>query len=94
VHDSLIAKVREIVARHCGIDPDRLTEDTRFQEDLGADWLDRLELLITIEDQIPGFEIADVVAEQIDTVADLIRTIGRSNLRLSIVLECRVQARR
>jgi acyl carrier protein len=86
MQNDLIVKVREIVARHFGIDPDCLTDDARFQEDLAADWLDRLELLITIEDQIPGIEIAEVVAEQIDTVGDLVRAIEGRDLRISVAL--------
>jgi len=80
---NLIVKVREIVAAHFRIDPNRLSDDARFREDLGADWLDRLEMLIAIEDRIPGFEIADVVAGQIDTVGDLMRTIEGRDLRIS-----------
>jgi acyl carrier protein len=82
------------VAGHFKIDPGRLKYDARFQEDLGADWLDRLELLIAIEDRIPGFEIADVVAGQIDTVGDLMRTIEGRDLRISVALESHAQARR
>jgi acyl carrier protein len=51
-----------------------LTDEARFR-DLGADWLDRLELVIAIEDQMTGIEIDDVVADQIDTVGDLMRII-------------------
>ena len=94
MHNNLTVKLREIVAGHFRIDPDRLTDDARFQEDLGADWLDRLELLIAIEDQIPGFEIADVVAGQIDTVGDLMRTIEGRDLRISIVLRDQALTRR
>ena len=75
MHKDLIIKVREIIAGHFGIDPDSLTDDARFSDDLGADWLDRLEVMIAIEDQISGFELADVVADQIDTIGDLIRVI-------------------
>jgi acyl carrier protein len=75
MHNSLAVKVREIVAGHFRIDPDRLTDESRFRDDLGADWLDRLELMIAIEDQVAGFEIADVVADRIDTIGDLMRVI-------------------
>jgi acyl carrier protein len=51
-----------------------LTDEARLR-DLGADWLDRLELVIAIEDQMTGIEIDDVVADQIDTVGDLMRVI-------------------
>jgi acyl carrier protein len=93
MQSNLIVKVREIVAEHFRIDPNRLSDDARF-EDLGADWLDRLEMLIAIEDRIPGFVIADVVAGQIDTVGDLMRTIEGRDLRISVALEAHAQARR
>jgi acyl carrier protein len=86
MQSNLIVKVREIVAEHFGIDPNRLSDDARFREDLGADWLDRLEMLIAIEDRIPGFEIADVVAGQIDTVGGPRRiAIGSRNLSIDPV---------
>lgn len=75
MNDSLTTKVRNIIAEHFGIDADRLTDEARLRDDLGADWLDRLELMIAIEDQVAGFEIADVVVDQIDTVGDLVRLI-------------------
>jgi acyl carrier protein len=75
MNESLTVKVREIIAGHLGIDPDRLTDEARFRDDLGADWLDRLELMIAIEDQVAGIEIDDAVVDQIDTVGDLMRVI-------------------
>jgi acyl carrier protein len=83
MHNDLIIKVREIIAGHFGIDPDSLTDDARFRDDLGADWLDRLEVMIAIEDQISGFELADVVADQIGTVGDLIRVIENRDVKVS-----------
>ena len=74
MNDKLAAKVRRVIAEHFGIDPNRLTDEARFR-DLGADWLDRLELVIAIEDQMTGIEIDDVAADQIDTVGDLMRVI-------------------
>ena len=79
MNDSLTIKVREVIAGHFGIDPERLTDESRLGDDLGADWLDRLELMIAIEDQVPGFEIADVVVDQIDTVGDLMRVFESAN---------------
>ena len=72
-------KVREIIAGHFGIDPARVTDEARFRDDLGADWLDRLEVIIAIEDQVAGLAMADVVADQIDTVGDLMRAIEGQN---------------
>ena len=75
MNDNLTVKVLEIVAEQLGIDPARLTDEARLRDDLGADWLDRLELMIAIEDQVAGVEIADVVVDQIDTIGDLMRVV-------------------
>ena len=72
-------KVRKIIAAHLGVDPARVTDEARFRDDLGADWLDRLEVIIAIEDHVAGFEMAEVVADQIDTVGDLMRAIEGQN---------------
>ena len=60
MNDSLAAKVRSVIAGHFGIDANRLTDEARFR-DLGADWLDRLELMIAIEDEVAGVEIDDTL---------------------------------
>ena len=87
MNDSLTAKVRNIIAKYFGIDSDRLTNEARLRDDLGADWLDRLELMIAIEDQVAGIEIDDVVVDQIDTVGDLMRVIESvDNVRTNAVL--------
>ena len=75
MHDNPSAKVREIIAGHFGIDPERVTDEARFNDDLGADWLDRLKVIIAIDCQVSGFEMADVIADQIETVGDLMRAI-------------------
>jgi len=76
-------RVREIIAGHFGVDPKRITDEARFRDDFGADWLDRLELIIAIEDQVAGFELVDVVADHIDTVGDLMRAIKDHNCAAS-----------
>jgi acyl carrier protein len=75
MNGSLATKVRDVIAGHFGIKADHLVDEARLQDDLGADWLDRLELLIVLEDQVTEFEISDVVVEQIETVGDLMRAI-------------------
>jgi acyl carrier protein len=75
MHDNLAVKVRAIVGAHFRVDPDRLTDELRLRDDLGADWLDRLELMIAVEDQLAGLEITDVLADQIETIGDLTRAI-------------------
>lgn len=70
--------VRRVIAGHFGIKVDRVVDETRLCDDLGADWLDRLELLIVIEDQLLDFQFNEVVAEQIETVGDLMRLVEDS----------------
>jgi acyl carrier protein len=56
-----------------------VTDDARFRDDVGADWLDRLEVIIAIEDQVSGFEMTDIVADQIAAVGHLMRAIEDIN---------------
>jgi acyl carrier protein len=70
-------KIRALIAKHLGIEIERVTDEAHFANDLGADWLDRVELVIAIEDQCAGVEITDDDVDQINVVADLIRCIER-----------------
>jgi acyl carrier protein len=67
--------VRTLIANHLGVDVKRVTDEAHFAADLGADWLDRLELMIVIEDHFADVEITDDDFDQIDVVGDLIRHI-------------------
>ena len=70
---SQIDKVRALIADHLGVDIKLGTDEAHFTEDLGADWLDRLELTMLLEDQFTGLEISDDDVDQIEVVGDLIR---------------------
>jgi acyl carrier protein len=70
-----VAEIRVLVAKHLHVDVKRVTDEAHFSDDLGADWLDRLELLILVEDEFVDVEIPDGSADQIETVGDLIRYI-------------------
>jgi acyl carrier protein len=72
-------KVRTLIAEYLGIDVRRVTDEAHFSDELGADWLDRLELMILIEDEFVGVEITDDDADQIEVVGDLIRHIEITN---------------
>jgi acyl carrier protein len=72
--------VRRVIAGHFGVKLDRLVDDARLH-DLGVDWLDRLELLIMIEDQVPDVHISDLAADHIETVGDLMRAVEDSAAR-------------
>ena len=68
-------EIRTLIAEHLDVDIQRVTDEADFIDDLGADWLDRLELMIIIEDRFGGLEITDDDADQIRVVGDLIRYV-------------------
>jgi acyl carrier protein len=70
-----VGEIRALVARHLHVDIKRVTDEAHFSEDLGADWLDRLELLILVEDEFVDVEISDANSDHIQTVEDLIRYV-------------------
>jgi len=70
-------KLRALIAQHLGVGIERVTDDAHFADDFGADWLDRVELVIAIEDQFAGVEITDDDVDQIHVVGDLIRCVER-----------------
>lgn len=67
--------IRALIAKHLGVEIERVTDDAHFADDLGADWLDRVELVIAIEDQFAGVEITDDDVDRINVVRDLLRCI-------------------
>ena len=71
--------VRTLIAEYLHVDVRRVTDEAHFNDDLGADWLDRLELTILIEDEFAGVEITDDDADHIEVVGDLIRHIEIAN---------------
>ncbi|MCJ7628564.1 MAG: acyl carrier protein [Longimicrobiales bacterium] len=70
--DSTEAKVKEIIINELGVDPEKVTSDASFVEDLGADSLDTVELVMAFEEEF-GVDIPDEDAEQMRTVGDAIR---------------------
>ena len=71
-----INEVRTLVARQLRVDIEFVTSETHFADDLGADSLDRVELMLAIEDQFAGVEITDDDVEQIQVVGDLVRHLN------------------
>jgi acyl carrier protein len=67
-------KVRQIVADQLGVDVDEVTPEASFVDDLGADSLDTVELVMALEEEF-GLEIPDEDAEKILTVGDAIKYI-------------------
>jgi len=70
----ILAKVKEMVASQLGKSEDEITMESAFIEDLGADSLDLVELIMSMEDEF-GLEISDEDAEKIVTVKDAINFI-------------------
>jgi acyl carrier protein len=64
-------RVKNIVIEHLGVERDKVTEEARFLDDLGADSLDIVELVMAFEEEF-GVEIPDDAAEKINTVKDAI----------------------
>ena len=67
-------KVKEIVVTNLGVSEDQITDDAKFVEDLGADSLDLVELVMGLEEAF-GTEIPDEDAEKLTTVGDAVKYI-------------------
>ena len=69
--DETFEKIRDIIVDQLGVDEDRVTMEARFREDLEADSLDLVELIMAFEDEFGG-EISDEEAQQIKTVGQAV----------------------
>ncbi|MCF7791457.1 MAG: acyl carrier protein [Victivallales bacterium] len=70
-------KVKEIVVNQLGVSPDQATNEAKFIEDLGADSLDQVELVMALEEEF-GADIPDEDAEKLTTVGDAIKYIEQN----------------
>ena len=70
----ILEKVKAILAEQFDVEEDKVTADTDLQEDLGADSLDVVDLLMSIEDEF-GVEVPDDEIENIKTVGSLVSYI-------------------
>jgi len=71
---TLIEEVKEVVVEQLNVNPDEVKEESKFVEDLGADSLDVVELVMALEEKF-DIEIPDTDAEKIITVNDAIKYI-------------------
>ena len=67
----IFEKIRDIIAEQLGVDPGEVTPESRFIDDLGADSLDIVELIMALEEEF-DMEIPDEEAEKISTVGDVV----------------------
>lgn len=67
-------RIKDIVVEQLGVNADQVTAEAKFIEDLGADSLDTVELVMALEEEF-GSEIPDEEAEKLTTVGDVYRYI-------------------
>tara|TARA_Y100000590_G_C14903595_1_gene707327 strand:+ start:282 stop:527 length:246 start_codon:yes stop_codon:yes gene_type:complete len=75
--ESVEAKVKKIVIDHLGVEPSKVSPESKFIDDLGADSLDTVELVMAFEEEF-GVEIPDDAAETIITVQNAIDYIDKN----------------
>ena len=69
-------KIKSIIVEQLGVDENEVTTDAHFIDDLGADSLDTVELVMALEEEF-GIEISDEEAEKIQTVGDVVKYIEK-----------------
>ena len=74
---SIEGRIKEIIVEQLGVKPEQVTPEAKFIEDLGADSLDTVELVMGLEEEF-GNEIPDEDAEKLISVGDVIRFIEES----------------
>lgn len=67
-------KIKEIIIDELGIDESKITMDARFREDLGADSLDAVEIIMQIEEEF-GVEINEEVIQDMKVIGDIVKYI-------------------
>jgi acyl carrier protein len=73
-----VERVKNIVVENLGVEADKVTDAASFIDDLGADSLDTVELVMAFEEEF-GIEIPDDAAETILTVADAVKFIDQAS---------------
>lgn len=74
--NSIEEKVRSIIVEQLGVESDKVTADAKFIEDLGADSLDTVELVMAFEENF-DIEVPDEEAEKLQSVADVVSYIEK-----------------
>jgi acyl carrier protein len=72
--DNIQEKVRDIIVEQLGVNPEQVTPEAKFIEDLGADSLDTVELVMAFEEEF-GIDVPDEEAEKLQSVGDVVRYV-------------------
>jgi len=67
-------RIKEIIVEQLGVNADQVTSEAKFIEDLGADSLDTVELIMALEEEF-GIEVPDEEAEKLQSVGDVVKYI-------------------
>lgn len=80
--EEAIGKIKALIAEQLGVEMDKVTDEASFIEDLGADSLDTVELVMALEEQF-GVEIPDDDVEKVTTVKDVIAYIDERGIEIA-----------
>ena len=75
INIELFEKIKKMVSKELNVEESKVTLDTNFVDDLGADSLDAIELIMTVENEF-DISISDEEAQTIQTVKDIVSLIG------------------
>ena len=75
--NSTLEKVRDIISKQLSVKPENVKDDSNIAEDLGADSLDLVEILMALEDEF-GISIPDEAIPQIKTIKDVVAFIDQN----------------
>ncbi len=71
----IFEKLKDLVANQFGIDPEEVTTETNFAQDLDADSIDIVELMMAVEEEFQIGEVDETALEQVKTVGDVVEYI-------------------
>ncbi len=79
--EETVGKIKSLIAEQLGVDLDQVTDDASFIDDLGADSLDTVELVMALEEEY-GVDIPDEDVEKVTTVKDIIAYIEENGIEI------------
>ena len=79
--EETVGKIKSLIAEQLGVDIEKVTDDASFVEDMGADSLDTVELVMALEEEY-GVDIPDEDVEKVTTVKDIIVYIDEHGIEI------------